>query len=246
MDWKKILLAAGGAAATAACLYYLLKEEDQAAPVEGLAKADDEKKKKKSASAFTKEDVRAILDEIRTHQEQLKGHMKRFIDELMRDPLPFETLYQKVVATFPKDPLEVHGLDMMEFDELLSKYEQDEPIRECIAKIMGPPEQTAPSDRVKQISKEKLIEVHKCMEQELEKFAKFYKGINKDAYNPKDVVIVAQLTVGTKVQEKFGLTEDDVNCSLQNHPDLLQGNQEFSRIHERMSRHLSVITGQLA
>merc|ERR1712226_1845827 len=138
--------------------------------------------------------------------------MKDLTKELLSKVLTFEETYQRVKKLQPSDPLEKYGLSMMDFDQLLDKHQSDPTVREAIAKIMGAPNpQSVTSERVQAINVKKILDVHRLMLEELESFVKHFQELqNKEQYDMKTVTIVAQAIIGSKVEQKFGITSEDI------------------------------------
>ena len=106
------------------------------------------------------------------------------------DSLCLLELCRKIERVAPADPIVKHGLEMMDFDKLLEKHQQDTEVRGCIAKIMGAPNPLAvQSERVQDISVKDVIEMHRFMlqaalsldswwKQELQKLTEEYSSLS--------------------------------------------------------------------
>lgn len=246
-SWKKAMIAGLGAAGVAAVLYYLMK--------------DDSKKKSKSSSAqegkdapaagkskveeISKETVQIILKEIIDSQEKMKGYMKDLTKELRAKHLDFDETYKRVREVQPNDPLEKHQLSMMEFDQLLDKYQSDPMVREAISKIMGAPNPTtAVSEKVQGITVKDIIKVHTFMLEELETLVEKYQGMQKDTeLDMKTVTIVAQAIVGAKMEEKFGITSEDIESAVLMYHTMLATDQEFANINTKIQHTMGKLMG---
>lgn len=241
--WKKILLAAGGAAAAGAVLWYVLKE-DADEKVSHLSGGEGGKGKV-PVEEITKEQVLEILEEIITSQEQMKQYMKELTKELIAKKLSFTETYTRVKELQPDDPLEKHGLSMMDFDQLLDKNQNDPKVREAIAKIMGAPNpNTAASDQVNNITVKKIVEVHAFMLDELKKLVKDFQDLpNASSFDMKTVTIAAQALVGSKVEENFKLTSDDIEQAVLMHHANLATDQQFASINIAMQSTMGQLMG---
>lgn len=250
MDWKRLLLVAGGAAGACAVLYYLLREEAEAGK-EAVVAEDDEKKKaprRPRVEEISKEQVVQILDQIIKSQEQMKVKMKEITKHLLANKMTFEETYNRVKDVQPSDPLEVHGLSMQDFDTLLDRHSSDPGVREAIQTIMGAPSPGSGEGGAsggQDISVKNLVEVHKQMHEELETLVKDFQNMpNKERYDLKTVTIAAQALVGTKVQERFGYSTEDIEAAvLQNHCELAK-DQEFAMINMQIQQTMGKLLGQ--
>lgn len=247
VDWTKILLAAGGAAGVAAALCYLLKEEPAAgtesrAQAAGVPPAAVSKSK---VEDITKEQVHQILQEIIKSQDLMKTYMKDLTKELLSKKLDFEQTYKRVKEVQPADPLEQYGLSMMDFDTLLNNHQNDPQVREAIAKIMGAPSPSSvTSEKIQAITVQKIIEVHTFMLKELEKLVdEFSSKPNKDSYDLKTVTIAAQAIVGSKVEEQFKITSEDIESAVLMYHTMLATDQDFANINIKIQQTMGKLMG---
>lgn len=244
---QKMLLVAGAAASAAAILYCLTQdnskakpnaaaEGDKAAPASGKSKVEE----------ISKETVQKILMEIIESQETMKLCMKELTKKLRAENLSFEQTYDKVKEVQPSDPLENYNLSMMEFDQLLDKYQGDPTVREAIAKIMGAPNpNTMTSEKVQGITVKVIIEVHTFMLQELENLVDKYQGMQKNRdLDMKTVTIVAQAIVGAKMEQKFGITSEDIESAVLMYHTMLATDQEFANINMKIQHTMGKLMGQ--
>jgi len=244
MDWKKLLLAAGGAAAVGTVLYYVLKDEGSAGK-KLTVEAEEKKKSKASVEELTKEQVQEILQEIIHSAELMKGHMRDLTQELLKNTLTFDQTYKKVKEVQPIDPLEKHGLSMMDFDQCLDKHQSDPNIREAIAKIMGAPNPSrCASEKVQAINVKKILDVHNFMFQELDKLVIDFNSLtDKESYDMKTVTVVAQAMVGSKIEAKFGITSEDIESAVLMYHTMLATDQEFAAINIKIQHTMGKLMG---
>jgi len=246
-QWKKAMVVGLGAAGVAAVLYYLMKAEPKASKKkasaqEGKASAGG----KANTEEISKETVQEILKEIIASQEKMKGYMKELTKELRSKNLTFEQTYQRVVEVQPSDPLATYNLSMQDFDQLLDRYQSDPNIRDNIAKIMGTPNtNSTASEKVQGISVDGIIKVHVFMFEELEKLVTTYQDIQKTnaGLDMKTVTIVAQATVGAKMEEKFGITSEDIESAVLMHHTHLATHQEFANINTKIQHTMGKLMG---
>lgn len=247
-DWKKLLLAAGGTVGVCAVLYYLLKEEKKATrQIAGDDSTDKKKERgqKPSVDEISKEQVRQILQEIIKSQDQMKGYMKDLTQELLTKSFTFEQTYNRVKEVQPSDPLEKYNLTMQEFDQLLDKHQSDPSVRDAIAKIMGAPAPGATTnEKVQATTVKQIIDVHVFMLAELENVVKYFHGLsNKDSYDMKTVTIAAQAIVGSKIEEKFNITSEDIESAVLTYHSLLATNQEFAQVNVNIQHTMGKLMG---
>lgn len=244
-NWQKLLLAAASAAGAAAVLCYLMKEEPKKKDSKAQESKDAPSGGKMKVEDFTKEAVQKILKEIIESQELMKGYMKDLTKELRSKNMTFDETYDRVRKVQPTDPLEKHQLTMMEFDQLLDKYQSDPAVREAIAKIMGTPNASSvASEKVQGINVKTIIEVHTFMLKELEELVVKYKGMQqKKDLDMKTVTIVAQAIVGSKIQDKFDITSEDIESAVLMYHTMLATDQEFANINLKIQHTMSKLMG---
>jgi len=145
----------------------------------------------------------------------------------------------------PNDPLEKYGLSMMEFDQLLDKYQSDPMVREAIAKIMGAPNPAnTQSAKVQEITVKQIIAVHKFMLEELEELVSVYQGLQKSKdLDMKTVTIVAQAMVGAKMEEKFNIASEDLESAVLVYHTMLATDQEFATINLKIQHTMGKLMG---
>lgn len=244
-DGQKIVLAGLGAAGVAAVIYCLTKEpkstktrivqDSKDVPAGGVTKAEE----------MSKETVSIILKEIIDSQEQMKVYMKDLTKELKTKQMDFKQTYDRVRQVQPSDPLESHGLSMMEFDQLLDKYQSDPMVREAIAKIMGAPNPAnTQSAKVQEITVKQIIAVHKFMLEELDNLVKTYQGLQRgQELDMKTVTIVAQAIVGAKMEEKFNIVSEDLESAVLLYHTMLATDQEFATINLQIQHTMGKLMG---
>lgn len=244
------MLGLGAAAAGGAVLYYLMKEsdsEDKGSPATNTsARATGTSSvaasnSKPNVEDIKKETVQRILEDIIKSQEQMKVHMKALTKELLTKQLNFDQIYQRVREVQPKDPLEDHGLSMCQFDSILDRYQSDPTIRESIAKIMGAPDPSnAATDKVQSITVQKIIEVHTFMHEELSKLVDHVQALpQKDDLDMKTVTIAAQAIVGSKMEEKFSITSEEIEMAVLQYHTMLATDQNFAQLNMQIQNTMS-------
>jgi hypothetical protein len=242
-DWKKVAVAAGALAAGGAVVYYLLKEDQH--PLVPVEKDASNLPKTPTVEEFKKEDVQQILEQIIKSQEQMKVHMKALTKELLAKQMNFQQTYQRVLEVQPKDPLEEYGLSMLQFDQVLDKFQSDPGVREAIAKIMGAPDPSnATSEKVQSITVKKIIEVHTFMQEELSKLVDHVQSMpGRDSLDMKTVTIAAQAIVGSKMEQKFSITSEDIESAVLLYHTMLATDQTFAQLNMQIQTTMSKLMG---
>lgn len=244
--WKKLLIGVGAAAGAAAVLYYLLKDEPETSQLAAEGPGSSPSQPKTSVNELTKDQVKQILQDIINSQTQMKDYMKDLTKELHSTSLTFDQTYEKIKGVQPNDPLEAYGLSMQDFDQLLDKHQHDPGVRDAIAQIMGASgqPQAAISESARQITVKKIIDVHAYMHEELEVILRQFQSLpNKEAYDLKTVTIAAQAIVGSKVEEKFSITSDEIEGAVLTHHQQLATDQEFATINRKIQQTMGTLMG---
>eukprot|EP00927_Polykrikos_kofoidii_P001801 TRINITY_DN106_c0_g1_i3.p1 TRINITY_DN106_c0_g1~~TRINITY_DN106_c0_g1_i3.p1 ORF type:complete len:248 (+),score=61.01 TRINITY_DN106_c0_g1_i3:81-824(+) len=242
MDWKKALLLAGGAAGACAVLYYLLEADaDSSAHIVVDRQVIDPKKDTK-VDGISKEQVQQILQEIIQSQAIMKLYMKNFTKELLSTKLSFEEAYKRVKEVQPSDPLEKHGLSMMDFDQLLDKHQNDPSVSAALSDIVGAP--VPSSSYNKSITVKEILSIHHFMLEELEKLVSYIEGMqDRSSYDMKTMTITAQAIVGSKVEAKFHITSEEIETAVLNHHTVLAVDQDFSNVNVKIQKTMGKLMG---
>merc|ERR1712113_1045852 len=92
----------------------------------------------------------------------------------------------------------------------------DPGVREAVARLMGAPSAGAsPNEKVQAITVKQIIDVHAFMLEELEKVVKYFNSLsNKDSFDMKTVTIAAQALVGSKIEERYRITSEDIESAV--------------------------------
>lgn len=240
-------LIAGGAIGITGLVYYFLrrKQTRRDKPVVPIAAETKEDAKKLDPSTATKEEVLSVLSCVIESQDIMKALMKDLIQMLLENDYGFQEVYQKVKAVQPDDPLEATGLTMHEFDELLTKYQKDPEITQTVARIMGMSAcSTEGTSKAQALRREKIIEIHKFMLQEIKKLVEEFQRIPEAAsYDMKTVTIAVQAIVGSLVEKKYSVGSDEIELAVILHHQSLASNAEFARINVEMQSTISSLMG---
>jgi len=229
----KLLLAAGGAAGVAAVMFCLLKDEVPASA--GKATSASIASRPVKAADMSKAQLLVVLRDITSSQDAMRVQMKTLTKELRGKQTSFDETYKRVKAVQPDDPLERHGLTMIDLDSLIQKHQNDPQVMNGVQAIMGDPSANAqPGANPGKVADVKtLVGVHKSMLQELEKVTSMVLGdsSNKSKYDMKTVTLAAQAVVGAKLEESWGLTSEDIERAVIANHEELTVNEEFAAIN---------------
>lgn len=229
--WKEIAIGVAAVGAGAALLYYLLKEEpkgkhthsgDCCAPTAA-----------KSGGKITRDELLVILKTISKSQEEMKSIMADLMKEVINTKPSFAEMYQLVKKRTPEDPLEKAGITMQEFDQMLDQNQEDPEIRRAIMALMGgdassPVVTAETSSKVQALTVLKIREIHQYMLEELRTLVPQAAQVDKP--EGKTIAITAQALVGAKVENKFGLTADEVEAAVRHHHTQLAVDQDFATL----------------
>lgn len=229
----KIAIAAGVTVAAAGIGYFIIQNSRKASGSGGKRKVDQ----------ITKEQVIQIIDEIAMAQQKMKTITQTAIAEVLSKKLKFDEAYDYCVKIQPSDPLQKYGLTTGDFDLLLDREQHDHNVRERLAKIMGMSESadelgSATAVPRKSLDLKQLIAIHEYMLEELKLVSvsvdkKLQNGAGTDM---RALAVAAQVLVGAKVQEKFGVDTDDIESSIiRNHEQLSKDNR-FGTVNEEIQR----------
>ena len=198
---------------------------------------------KRKVDQITKEQVIQIIDEIAAAQSKMKGITQTAIGEVIEKNMTFEQTYDYCVKIQPTDPLQKYGLTTGDFDLLLDREQHDHRVRERLAKIMGMQESTdelatASGRTRKSLEVKELVNIHEFMLEELKSVSsevdtKLKRGSGVDM---RALAVAAQVLVGAKVQEKFGVDTDDIESSIIKNHDMLSRDAKFASVNEEIQR----------
>jgi hypothetical protein len=229
----KVAAVAGVALAVAGAAYLISQRVISSGSKGGKRKVDQ----------ITKEQVIQIIDEISAAQNKMKGITQTAIGEVISKDMNFEQTYDYCVKIQPTDPLQKYGLTTGDFDLLLDREQHDHRVRERLAKIMGMQESndelaTASGRTRKALEVKELVNIHEFMLEELKNVSsevdnKLKRGSGVDM---RALAVAAQVLVGAKVQQKFGVDTDDIESSIIKHHDALSKDAKFASVNEEIQR----------
>lgn len=182
-----------------------------------------------------------VLRDILATQEKMKALMKKFTQKFVEEEPTFEEACAIVSKQHPEDPLGPYGLTMKDFDGLLDKFQQDPEVKDSVLSIMGSASTATPSGQAYNITKERLIEVHEFMRDELQRLA--IEAESWPKMDPKVLTLAAQSYVGAKVQKKFGLTGEDIEGAVLLHHKELAANATFTIVNMTIQKIMNDLVG---
>jgi len=193
---------------------------------------------------ISKDRLHKILEELIKSHEQIKKDSKMITQELLKAPsMPFEQAYQRVKEIQPEDPLERHGLSLVDFDHLLDRHQNDPTVRSSVAAIMGAPSPgSSTSERVQMISVKEIIEIHVFMLEALEGLTGELQS--RSRRDVKTATIAAQCIVNAKVEAKFNLTSEDLEIAVLNNFTVLATDTDFVTVSLEMQSTMGKFTAQ--
>ena len=232
----KVAAVAAAAIAVAGAAYYIARRS-VAGKTGGAGK--------RKVDQISKEQVIAIIDEIASAQNKMKAVTQTAIGEVISKNLGFEETYDYCVKIQPSDPLLKYGLTTGDFDQLLDREQHDHRVRERLAKIMGMQENSdelasaqGRSTQRKALDIKELVSIHEYMLEELktvsaEVDSKLKRGSSVDM---RALAVAAQVLVGAKVQQKFGVDTDDIEASIIKNHEWLSKDKKFADVNDEIQR----------
>lgn len=245
MDGKKLLRYFSGIASFAFVLFLVR--------IASAAAWDRRKGSRRStlkAEERSPEEVIHLIRRVAEHKESSRQRMKALTQNLRLQPLSLEQVCQKVSEEnqeAPKDPLERHGLSIIDFDTLQSRHGEVQQVREALAQLPGAPgsNETQPVLDV-QLTSRQVVEVHAFMLQELEKLVPQLLSIrDKHSFDSKVTSAAVQAVLDAKVEDSYALTSEDIECAVAAHYSDLAIDQEFATIKLRMEQTIAGASANL-
>lgn len=235
--WQKVLGVAAGAGAVLAAVVFCTAKAGRQREAETHGVSSEFV----PTSGVSKAKLRQILQEVLESQKSTEDILLKLIADLRAAPLSFEDAYRRVQRAAPSDPLEKHGLSAIEFDALVDQYQNDQVVRDCVAKIMGMPTPASKTpEAVQQITVKQVIDIHTFMLSELEALLGAYDA---KVHNSKVAVVAAQALVGARIEEKFKVTSKDLEGAVFMHHTMLATDADFTRLSVGIQAAMGKLTG---
>jgi len=209
-----------------------------------LNRAKDLQKRKEQADArLPRAELLTLLQEMAHCQSMLQEKVSALAEKLIsaeKDAGPSVTNFLEghrhvLQLGLPKDPLEGRGIGDEAFQQMLREHEEDEEVNEAARKMLIPPASKGCPDRAKDISTDRIVEIHQHMVGDLQKILDDVQGIPKEqraSWTKKDVEATAELLVSMAVLRNFDIRSEDVEQAVAMREEELQGNYEFASCSE--------------
>merc|ERR1712039_167416 len=170
------------------------------------------------------------------------GHMKNLTAELVKGEMGFQQMYDTVSSVSPENPLEQLGMEMKEFDLLLSTWQSDPAISDLIQKIMKIPTAEAPKPGGKILTPEEVIKVYRAMAKAMEGTLHDFMALsNRSEYDHRHVIMVAQVAADASVQRNLSFAKEDWERSIMIHQQKLMSMEEFGTVNMQMQQLMSML-----
>eukprot|EP00915_Cephaloidophora_sp_WS-2016_P012029 GHVH01017494.1.p1 GENE.GHVH01017494.1~~GHVH01017494.1.p1 ORF type:complete len:270 (-),score=45.68 GHVH01017494.1:70-879(-) len=181
------------------------------------------------------DEVVKILNNIRTIQKETQTFLKDLVIQLSVEPKSLAEVYEIVERDTPADPLASDGISMKAFDDILTRFENEPTVNALIESIMSN-DITPSCDTDRELSTEKIIEIHQFMHSELVKLVQEAKAIAASGkkQDSRYATMASQAVVGSKVLKNYGVEPQDVEACLMTKYSVLQYNHEFLKVSVQM------------
>merc|ERR1712217_181109 len=160
--------------------------------------------------------------------------------------MTFLEAYEKVLSLkLPKHLLEDDGINDASLQNLLIEYEEDEEVIGCAQQLLQPAGTGDPL-RAEDITLERIIEIHRCMEREMRKVIdEFYTLPEKRRrkFTKKERETVAELLVSMTVEHSFDVRCEDVELAVIMNEDKLQNDKAYTDCAEHLSALMQELHG---
>jgi len=209
-----------------------------------LNRAKDVQQRKEQADArLPRAELLALLEDMANCQSMLQEKVGALATRLVsaeKDAGPSVTTFLEghrhiLQLGLPKCPLESRGIGDEVFQQMLQEHEEDEEVNEAAKIMLIPPVSRGSPDRAKDISTDRIVEIHQQMVGDLQDILDDVQGIPKEqrtTWTKKDVEATAELLVSMAVLRKFDLRSEDVEQVVAMREEELQNNYEFASCSE--------------
>eukprot|EP00931_Biecheleriopsis_adriatica_P095692 TRINITY_DN692_c0_g1_i2.p1 TRINITY_DN692_c0_g1~~TRINITY_DN692_c0_g1_i2.p1 ORF type:complete len:250 (-),score=92.77 TRINITY_DN692_c0_g1_i2:112-861(-) len=234
-DSKQLMLVAGGAAVLGA----VILSSKSKAPKAGRSATRQEAG---SVDVTSKEGVLQVLKEMSSSQAESRKKMTELAAEAQARSMSLSQTCSRYSSMQIADPLDKYKLSMVDFNRILSEYEDDAAVQDAIAVLMGAPKGgvAAATDAAASLSAKKLIDIHAFMLQEFEKLA---ATKDKGSSDPKTLTFAAQALVAGKTEQAFKVTAEDIENAVLAQQGTLITSAQFSDINVKMQQAMTKLMG---
>jgi len=241
---KNVLIGLGSAAGAAALLYFLLREDNSPEGAELAAALEKEADKKANKPELNRETLLEILKDWGETQQNVQKLMKALGSEIKDQQLTFEKAYERVKEVMPEDPLASRGLAFEDLEAPLQHFHMkgDMEVLETFQRVVvnGGQDPTKPpevSASAKNITIDQIGEINSFMLQELQKIVTHYQGLpNKASMDKQAVGATCRVLLDSKVEEKFGIVQADMEGAIHANADKLKENPAFLATYTQMQQ----------
>jgi len=191
-------------------------------------------KGEKCEDVMSKEQVIAMLKKIHGIQKQTKTFLKTLVEDCAKEPKSLKEIYETVAKLTPDDPLVVAGITMDEFDNLLSKYDENDEVKELIDMIMGNEILDDVPNKAKSLTVEKIVEINKFMytnlRQIVDEAKRDFAGGDKGKYESRYLTMAGQSAVGAQVYKVYKMHPSEIEAAMMLNYVTLQYEHEFLKV----------------
>eukprot|EP00931_Biecheleriopsis_adriatica_P095691 TRINITY_DN692_c0_g1_i1.p1 TRINITY_DN692_c0_g1~~TRINITY_DN692_c0_g1_i1.p1 ORF type:complete len:250 (-),score=90.19 TRINITY_DN692_c0_g1_i1:90-839(-) len=234
-DSKQLLLIAGGAAVLGA----LILSSKSKAPKDASRATRQEAG---SVDVTSKEGLLHVLKEMSSTQAESRKKLTELATEAQARSMSLSQTCSRYSSMQIADPLDKYKLSMVDFNRILSQYEDDAAIQDAIMVLMGAPKGgvAAATEAAASLSAKKLIDIHAFMLQEFEKLA---SSKDKGSSDPKILTFAAQALVAGKTEQAFKVSPEDIENAVLAQQGALIASTEFSDINMKMQQAMTKLVG---
>eukprot|EP00928_Gymnodinium_smaydae_P082867 TRINITY_DN6613_c1_g5_i1.p1 TRINITY_DN6613_c1_g5~~TRINITY_DN6613_c1_g5_i1.p1 ORF type:complete len:586 (+),score=162.90 TRINITY_DN6613_c1_g5_i1:83-1840(+) len=179
-------------------------------------------------------------------QKEVSELARRVAGERQDDRLSFEEAYRRVEAAgLTRDPLANFGIGDLELQQQLHLYAEDEEVMTAAAGMLHPQGSGDP-DRVRDISTERVVEIHECMVREMKGILEEYERMPEEqrcGFTPKGREVAAELLASIAIEREYRVRSEDVEQAVILKEQELQGNARFARCSEELGVMMQALVG---
>mmetsp|Transcript_38104 Transcript_38104/g.89264 ORF Transcript_38104/g.89264 Transcript_38104/m.89264 type:complete len:496 (+) Transcript_38104:119-1606(+) len=162
--------------------------------------------------------------------------------------LSFLDAYKKMLElNLPQDPLEEYGLTEASFQKLLSQYEDDAEVMQNAQLLLHPAGKGDPA-RARELSLEKIIEIHQFMVMEMQKVINEFREVDREVrrtFTGKGCETTAELLVSMAVEQRMSVRCEDVEQAVILYEEQLQANPDFARATDQLADMMHQLIGSV-
>ena len=189
-----------------------------------------------TSAGNSREEALDILRRVAKSQNAMKEIMKELIKSFAHENLPtLHDAYLRVQTCHSEDPLEASGLSVEEFDQMLTRYQNDAEITQIVTNIMGmgPSMRSSPaSSNAEDLSVSQILEAHQFMLKQVRDLLDQMEAFTpSENYDTKTLTLAIQALIGARVEKDLGLNSSDLEAAILRHHEVLESNPEFIQLN---------------